>query len=122
MYRAIEACESAVIGEDHGSGEAIGDGLVEETGDPFAALAARYQAGSALAFRNDPDARGARTAAEAEAAGADVVCSWIRTGDDPLAWGIPALRAALAVKAIPLVVLEHRELQAPDAAELAALR
>ena len=122
VYGAIEADGSAVVGEDHGSGEAIGDGLVEETGDPFAALAARYQSGSALALRNDPDARAARTAAEADATGADVVCSWIRAGDDPLAWGIPALRAALAVKAIPLVVLEHRGLEAPDAAELAALR
>jgi benzoyl-CoA reductase/2-hydroxyglutaryl-CoA dehydratase subunit BcrC/BadD/HgdB len=122
VYHALEADGSVVVGEDHGSGEALGDGLVEETGDPLAALAARYQAGSALALRNDPDARAAWTAAEAEAAGAEVVCSWIRTGDDPLAWGVPALKAALAAKGIPLVVLDHRGLQAPAPAELAALR
>ncbi len=122
VYRALEAEGAIVVGEDHGTGEAIGDGLVEEAGDPFAALAARYQSGSVLSLRNDPDARAARAAAEAEAAGADVVLSWIRTGDDALAWGIPALKAELAVKAIPLVVLEHRELGAPVTTELAALR
>ena len=69
-----------------------------------------------------PTPRAERTAADAAAAGADVVLSWIRTGDDALAWGVPALRSALAARGIPLVALEHRELEAPAEAELAALR
>ena len=122
VYEAIEADGSIVVGEDHGSGEAIGDGPVAETGDPLAAIAARYHYGPAFTLRNDPDARAERTAAAAAAAGAEVVLSWIRTGDDALAWGIPALRSALGARGIPLVALEHRELAAPAEAELAALR
>jgi benzoyl-CoA reductase/2-hydroxyglutaryl-CoA dehydratase subunit BcrC/BadD/HgdB len=122
VYRAIEADGSVVVGEDHASGEAIGDGLVDETAAPLRAIAARYHSGTALALRNDPDARAGRAAVEAEAAGADVVLSWIRTGDDPLVWGVPALQSALAAKGIPLVVLEHRSLEPPAIPELAALR
>ena len=50
-----------------------------------------------LRARAPPRRRRARRARrrEAEAAGADVVLSWIRTGDDALAWGLPALRRAL---------------------------
>ncbi len=122
VYQAIEAEGAVVVGEDHGSGESIGDGRVDEDLAPLAAIAAYYHSGSAQALRNDPDARAERTAAQAEAAGAEVVLSWIRTGDDPLAWGIPALERALEARGIPLAVLEHRTLEAPAPLELAALR
>ena len=75
-------------------GEALADGLVDEEGDPLAALAARYHSGSAPAPPRDDRARRAR-AREAAAAGADLVLAWIRTGDDAFAWGLPALRRAL---------------------------
>jgi benzoyl-CoA reductase/2-hydroxyglutaryl-CoA dehydratase subunit BcrC/BadD/HgdB len=114
VYRAIEADGSLVVGEDHGFGEALADGAVGGADD---GLAAYYGLRSALALRNDPDARAERIAREAAAAGADVVLAWIRTGDDALAWGLPALRRELA---IPLAVLEHRGLEAPAADELEA--
>ncbi len=47
--------------------------------------------------------RAAHTAREAEAAGADLVLAWIRTGDDAFAWGLPALRRALDIE----LVVEH---------------
>jgi hypothetical protein len=49
--------------------------------------------------------RAAATAAAAKAAGADLVVAWIRTGDDALAWGLPALRRVLDVE---LVVHEQQ--------------
>jgi benzoyl-CoA reductase/2-hydroxyglutaryl-CoA dehydratase subunit BcrC/BadD/HgdB len=100
VYREIEADGSLVVGEDHGFGELLADGSVGEAED---ALATYYGSRSALALRDDPDARAERIAREAAAARADVVLAWIRTGDDALAWGLPALREQLA---IPLAVLE----------------
>jgi benzoyl-CoA reductase/2-hydroxyglutaryl-CoA dehydratase subunit BcrC/BadD/HgdB len=112
LYRAIEGDGSIVVGEDHDWGESLADGLVDEQGDPLAAIAAHYHWGSALARRHGTNERAEHTAREAEAARADVVLAWIRTGDDALAWGLPAQRRLLDERGIPFVVLEHRGLQA----------
>ena len=108
LYRAIEERGAVVVGEDHDWGEALADGLVDETGPPLEALTARYHLGSALGRRHSADERAAFAAAEAEAARADVVLAWIRAGDDALAWDVPAQRRALDVRGIPLVVLDRR--------------
>ena len=119
LYRAIESDGSVIVGEDHDWGEALADGLVDEAGDPLAAIAARYRSGSATAIRHETNARAEHVAREAEAARADVVVSWIRTGDDALGWGLPALRRALDARGIRLVAAEQRGPGAESAAELA---
>ena len=82
-----------IVGEDHDWGEALADGLVDEDGDPLAAIAARYRPARRSAIRHETTARAEHVAREAEAAGADVVLAWIRTGDDALALGRPAAPA-----------------------------
>jgi 2-hydroxyglutaryl-CoA dehydratase, D-component len=62
--------------------------------------------------------RGPDVARAAEAASADVVLAWIRSGDDARAWSIPALRSALD---LPLVVLDRREDEGISDEELARL-
>ncbi len=119
LYRAIESDGSVIVGEDHDWGEALADGLVDEDGDPLAAIAARYRSGSATAIRHETTARAAHVAREAEAARADVVVSWIRTGDDALGWGLPALRRALHARDIRLIAAEQRGPGAEGATELA---
>jgi benzoyl-CoA reductase/2-hydroxyglutaryl-CoA dehydratase subunit BcrC/BadD/HgdB len=119
LYRALESDGSVIVGEDHDWGEALADGLVDEHGDPLAAIAARYRSGSTTAIRHETAARAEHVAREAEAARADVVVSWIRTGDDALGWGLPALRRALDARGIRLVAAEQRGPGAESAAELA---
>jgi benzoyl-CoA reductase/2-hydroxyglutaryl-CoA dehydratase subunit BcrC/BadD/HgdB len=119
LYRAIESDGSVIVGEDHDWGEALAGGLVDEHGDPLAAIAARYRSGSATAIRHETTARAGHVAREAVAARADVVVSWIRTGDDALGWGLPALRRALDARGIRLVAAEQRGPGAESAAELA---
>ncbi|HEX4520674.1 MAG TPA: 2-hydroxyacyl-CoA dehydratase family protein [Gaiellaceae bacterium] len=113
VYDALESDGSVVVGEDHSWGEPLSSVPALGDGDPVAALATRYLA--------DPGPRAERVAREASASGADIVISWIRTGEDALAWELPALRAALAPTGIPLRVFEHRGLEAPRDADLAAL-
>ena len=118
LYRAIESDGSVIVGEDHDWGEALADGLVDEDGDPLFAVAARYRSGSATAIRHETNARAEGVARDAEAARADVVVAWIRSGDDALGWGLPALRTALGARGIRLVAAEQRGPGAESAAEL----
>jgi benzoyl-CoA reductase/2-hydroxyglutaryl-CoA dehydratase subunit BcrC/BadD/HgdB len=113
VYEALESDGSVVVGEDHSWGEPLSGLAALGAGHPVAALATRY-----LGDRGFPAERVAR---EASAAGADIVISWIRAGEGALAWELPALRAALAPTGIPLRVFEHRGLEAPRGADLAAL-
>ncbi len=117
LYLALESEGAQVVGEDHDWGEALADGLVDETGDPLAALAARYHAGSPLARRGTNE-RAVHAAAEAAAAGADVVVAWLREGDDALAWGLPAVRREVETRGLRFEVVEHRGPGTEGAAEL----
>jgi benzoyl-CoA reductase/2-hydroxyglutaryl-CoA dehydratase subunit BcrC/BadD/HgdB len=121
LYRAIESGGSVIVGEDHDRGEALANGLVAEDGDPLEAIAARYHSGSALGRRHGTNERAVHTAGEAEAAGADVVVAWVRTGDDALAWGLPAQRRLVESRGIRFVALEQRGPGTDEVAELAAL-
>ncbi len=120
LYRALETAGLHVVGEDHDWGEALADGLVAEAGDPLEAIAARFHTATALA-RRSTNARAAQAAREATAAGADLVVSWIRAADGALAWGIPAMRQALAAAGIPLVVFDRRSSDTPTEPDLARL-
>ena len=119
LYRAIETDGSVIVGEDHDWGEALGDGLIAEDGDPLTAIATRYQSGSAIALRHETNARAEHVAREADAAGAEVVVAWIRTGDDALGWGLPALRRELEARGIRLATAEQRGPAAEGVTELA---
>ena len=109
LYRTLEAAGFHVAGDDHDP-----DGrLVAEDIEPLEAIAAYYPL-----HRHGSKGRAERTARAADDAEADVVLAWIRTGDDSLAWGVPALRRVLD---LPLVVLEQRGADPLDADELALL-
>ncbi len=114
VYLAIEERGGVVVGEDHDWGEALADGLVDEEAEPLPALARRYQTGSALGRRHGSNERAAFTAREAEAAGAEVVLAWIRSGDDAHAWDVPEQRRLLTERGLSLVVLDHRPQRLPD--------
>jgi benzoyl-CoA reductase/2-hydroxyglutaryl-CoA dehydratase subunit BcrC/BadD/HgdB len=105
LHSALEADGSVVVGED----ASTWDGPIAETGDPLAAVVAAY-----TSVRD--------VARDARDASAELVVSWIRSGDDSRAWKLPELRDALGAVEIPLAVFEHRSLEAPEQAELAALR
>jgi benzoyl-CoA reductase/2-hydroxyglutaryl-CoA dehydratase subunit BcrC/BadD/HgdB len=104
-YRLIEARGAIVVGEDHDWGALALGRPVDETGDVRSALVAAYgrpapsSAGFGMAERAECTAR---SAAEA---GAQVVVSWLRHGDDAPAQDVLAQRAALAKAGIPLVAL-----------------
>jgi benzoyl-CoA reductase/2-hydroxyglutaryl-CoA dehydratase subunit BcrC/BadD/HgdB len=119
LYRLLEQGSMHVVGEDHDRGEAVAQGLVDQDGDPLEALARHHHSGSALARRRSTGARAGHVAREAAAAEADLVLAWIRSGDDALAWGVPALRSALGAAEIPLVVLQRRPEDVLDPAEVA---
>ena len=93
-------------------------GSIDEDGDPLASIARRYQSGSATAVRHETTARAALVAREADAAGADVVLAWIRTGDDALGWGLPPLRRELESREIRLVAMDQRGPGTGDPAEI----
>src|SRR5262249_41803132 len=81
----------------------------DEEGDPLVALADRYHFASALARRAGPDERAIYTAEEAEAAGAQLVLAWIRSGDGASSWSVPAQRRAVEELGMRYAVLDRPE-------------
>ena len=119
-YLAIEAAGAAVVGEDHEWGEALADGLVAEGGDPFEAISARYHAGCALGRRHGSNVPAAWIAAEARAAGAELVVAWIRDGDDARAWDVPEQRRRVEEAGLQYEALDHRGLEPAGLREVVA--
>jgi benzoyl-CoA reductase/2-hydroxyglutaryl-CoA dehydratase subunit BcrC/BadD/HgdB len=120
-YRLIEARGAIVVGEDHDWGSLGPVMPVRESGDVRAALAAAYGRPALSAAE--------RTARGAVEAGAQVVVSWLRQGDDAAACDVAAQRSALAEVGIPLVALPAQPYGGPRdcaigdliAAEIAAV-
>jgi hypothetical protein len=82
--------------------------LAAEVGDPYAAVARRYEH-PLLAGPRASSAERARLIAEAaRGAGADVVLALYLEGDDGLRWELPELRAALDRAGLPLRVIDRQ--------------
>jgi benzoyl-CoA reductase/2-hydroxyglutaryl-CoA dehydratase subunit BcrC/BadD/HgdB len=97
-YRLIEARGAVIVGEDH-DWAALATPVTPSC-DVRAALAAAYR-GPARCIAE----RAAGTARGAVDAGAQVVVSWLRQGDDAAACDVAAQRAALVKAGIPLIAL-----------------
>jgi len=78
VYAALDELGATVVAETHSWGEALLDGRVDESGDPFDALARHY---------------GARP--RPAPGPADVQIAWVRGGDEPVRWTLPEERRRL---------------------------
>lgn len=86
--------------------------LVDETGDPFAALARQLNARH-LDTRGFSD-RSARLVQQARDVGAKAALLWLIEEDDTSVWHLPALRAALTREGLPVQVATRRDWSCGD--------
>lgn len=107
VYHAIESAGHVVVGEDHDWGDLQAARLV---GEPtLDALVERYQYNGPTAARASIADRAAHTARAAVECGAEIVVSYVRSGDDAPPWDFPAQAAALRAHGIPAVLLDRQE-------------
>ncbi|WP_230487885.1 hypothetical protein [Novosphingobium sp. ES2-1] len=86
--------------------------LVEEIGNPFAAVARQLHA-LRLDTRGFFDRSGALTE-RALAVGAKAAVLWLIEEDDTTVWHLPAMRAALAAQGLPVMVATRRDWSCRD--------
>jgi hypothetical protein len=85
---------------------------VDETGDPFAALARQLNARH-LDTRGFSD-RAATLVQQARDVGAKAALLWLIEEDDTTVWHLPALRAALTCEGLPVLVATRRDWSCSD--------
>lgn len=110
LHHMVEAIGWRAIGQTMAQAwEATGP-LVEEGGDPFAAVAAQLHR-HPRSYRGFADQAAALIEA-ARRAGAEAVLLWFAEEDEARIWDLPAQRAALAAEGLPALVMTRRNWRA----------
>lgn len=92
IHEAVARRGGVVVADEHGLGDHLIGALVDETGDPLAALAkAAAQAPAARSMPHDP----ARLVARAQAVRAEAVLFHFIKEEEAMTWDYPSDRAAL---------------------------
>jgi benzoyl-CoA reductase/2-hydroxyglutaryl-CoA dehydratase subunit BcrC/BadD/HgdB len=118
VYAAIEAAGCVIVGEDHDWGEPSAVALLDESLDPFDALAARWETPPPSAPTGSSQVRARALAAQASALDVDAVLHIRLPGDEASPWDVAETRRALAAVGRPLATLRLDLI--PDTADLAA--
>jgi benzoyl-CoA reductase/2-hydroxyglutaryl-CoA dehydratase subunit BcrC/BadD/HgdB len=106
LYARIEAQGLLIVADDQGWGSRVAERPVDVSGEPLAAIAARYHHMAPAPAKASTGARVAYLSELCQRSGAEAVVFAARGLDHPAAWDIPAQVAALATDGVRNVVLE----------------
>jgi benzoyl-CoA reductase/2-hydroxyglutaryl-CoA dehydratase subunit BcrC/BadD/HgdB len=105
LYRIIEANGATVVAEDHCWGGRCAELLVDETGDPFEALAERYHAKSACSIRFPISETTAQCVRRANEGAPDAAIFLVYSADSSQNWQVPDQINALEKAGVPVLYL-----------------
>lgn len=112
MHTMISQCGWRAVGTTLADAWSDLGPRVDETGDPFGALARQLNARH-LDTRGFDD-RAATVAHQARDVGAKAALLWLIEEDDTTVWQLPALRAALEGEGLPVLVATRRDWSCRD--------
>lgn len=113
LYALIEASGCIVVGEDHLWGGPIAERDLDEAGDPFESLLARWRKPPSGSPRQSSRERAERLVEQAESLGVDAVIHLRMIGEESAPWDVHELARALEPLGVPLLRLKVGA--APDA-------
>jgi benzoyl-CoA reductase/2-hydroxyglutaryl-CoA dehydratase subunit BcrC/BadD/HgdB len=105
LYGIIEANGATVVAEDHCWGGRCAELLVDETSDPFEALAERYNSKSACSIRFPISETTAQCLKRANDGAPDAAIFFVYSADSSQSWQVPDQINALEKAGVPVLYL-----------------
>ena len=108
LYRIIESSGATVVAEDHCWGGRCAELLVDESDDPFEALAERYHAKSACSIRFPIAETTAQCVSRATSSAPDAAIFFVYGSDSAQSWQVPDEISALRAANVPVLYLSEQ--------------